>query len=222
MLASLACTLLACTPVRYPETARYARQYLEGFPAFVSPQAMVEPGTGAALSVFRARLADFRARVPSDVYGLLSTVPIWIEYREPGRAMAGYHGASWVASHHLNPDKARCIEIADLHAFAVALSGDSPMALVHELAHAYLDRGIRDARAVELAYTAAVRSGRYGHVRTRRGTVERAYALESVGEYFAEVTEAYFGDNDYEPFDRDELARFDPLGFALMRSVWGG
>jgi hypothetical protein len=221
LLASLAWMLLACAPARYPETARYTRQDLEGFPAFVSPRAMVEPETGAALAVFRVRLAAFRARLPSDVYGLLSTVPIWIEYREPGRAMAGYHGASWVASHRLNPDKARCIEIADLHAFAVALSGDSPMALVHELAHAYLDRAIRDAGAVEYAYASAVRSGRYDHVHTRRGTIERAYALESVGEYFAELTEAYFGDNDYEPFDRDELSRFDPPGFALMRSVWG-
>jgi hypothetical protein len=95
-------------------------------------------------------------------------------------APAGYHGASWVASHHLNPDKARCIEIADLHAFTVALTGDRPMALVHELAHAYLDRAVRDAGAVASAYDAAVRSGRYEHVRSRRGTVERAYALESV------------------------------------------
>ena len=36
-----------------------------------------------------------------------------------------------------------------------------------------------------------------------------------------ELTEAYFGKNDYYPFTRDELEEFDPKGFELMQEAWG-
>jgi hypothetical protein len=221
LLVFLASVLPGCLHPQL-ETSRYARHELDGFHILVSPQATVhDKETSEALSLLHAKLVEFRGRVPSAVYQSLCVVPIWIEYKEAGRAMAGYHGMKWVSSHGLNPDKARCIEIADLRAFVTALRGDKPMALVHELAHAYLDRVLGNRDPVTRAYTEAVRSGKYEHVRTRRGTVERAYALASVDEYFAELTEAYLGENDYEPFDRDGLARFDPQGFALMRSIWG-
>ena len=46
--------------------------------------------------------------------------------------------------------------------------------------------------------------------------------MNSPTEYFAELTEAYFGRNDYEPFDRSGLRAFDPLGYAVIESVWLG
>ena len=58
--------------------------------------------------------------------------------------MAGYHGAAWVRAHDLNPDKAQSIEIVDHLAFFRALAGPSPMAITHELAHAYCDRVLHD------------------------------------------------------------------------------
>ena len=49
----------------------------------------------------------------------------------------------------------------------------------------------------------------------------RHYALNNDEEYFAETTEAYFGKNDFFPFERAELKEFDPTGYALMEEVWG-
>jgi hypothetical protein len=221
LLGCLASVFLGCAHPHFTETSRYAGHDVEGFRVWVSPQAASRDETSQALSLLGTKLVEFRSRVSSTVYESLRVVPIWIEYDERDRAMAGYHGTKWVSEHRLNPDKARCIEIADLHAFVAALTGDKPMALVHELAHAYLDRVLGNRDAAERAYAEAVRSGKYEHVRTRRGTIERAYALASVDEYFAELTEAYLGENDYEPFDHDGLARFDPRGFALMQSSWG-
>jgi dipeptidyl-peptidase-4 len=40
-------------------------------------------------------------------------------------------------------------------------------------------------------------------------------------EYFAESTEAYFGRNDFFPFDRRELTRHDPEVEALLGKLWG-
>ena len=39
--------------------------------------------------------------------------------------------------------------------------------------------------------------------------------------YFAELSETYLGTNNYYPFDREELERFDKDGFNLMVEIWG-
>ena len=49
-----------------------------------------------------------------------------------------------------------------------------------------------------------------------RRSFARAYALTTPQEYFAEGTEAFFGRNDFFPYDRAELRRHDPdLNTAL-------
>jgi hypothetical protein len=40
-------------------------------------------------------------------------------------------------------------------------------------------------------------------------------------EYFAELSEAYFGKNDFYPFVRGELKVHDPVGYRLMEEAWG-
>ena len=37
---------------------------------------------------------------------------------------------------------------------------------------------------------------------------------------FAEISEAYFGTNDFYPFTRAELAAYDPVGYAMLEQVW--
>jgi dipeptidyl-peptidase-4 len=39
-------------------------------------------------------------------------------------------------------------------------------------------------------------------------------------EYFAEATEAYFGKNDFFPFNREELKAHDPLMHDLVGKLW--
>jgi Mlc titration factor MtfA (ptsG expression regulator) len=50
---------------------------------------------------------------------------------------------------------------------------------------------------------------------------DKAYAMTNPQEYFAENTEAFFGKNDFEPFDRAELKRTDPEMHALLAKLWG-
>jgi alpha-L-fucosidase 2 len=40
-------------------------------------------------------------------------------------------------------------------------------------------------------------------------------------EFFAEMTESYFGENDFFPFNRAELMTAEPEIFELMQAVWG-
>ncbi len=48
----------------------------------------------------------------------------------------------------------------------------------------------------------------------------RAYALSNPQEYFAETTEAFFGRNDFQPFDRAELQLLDPEMCTLLERLW--
>jgi hypothetical protein len=48
----------------------------------------------------------------------------------------------------------------------------------------------------------------------------RHYALTNHKEFFAEMTESYFGVNDFFPFNRAELRESEPEIYALLRDVW--
>jgi hypothetical protein len=40
-------------------------------------------------------------------------------------------------------------------------------------------------------------------------------------EYFAECTEAFFGANDFFPYNTEELKKHDPEMFEVLKQVWG-
>ncbi len=40
-------------------------------------------------------------------------------------------------------------------------------------------------------------------------------------EFFAEMTECYFGSNGFYPFGTGELKQAEPETFALMAAIWG-
>ena len=39
-------------------------------------------------------------------------------------------------------------------------------------------------------------------------------------EFFAELTEAYFGLNDYFPFKKSDLEQYDSVGYSMIEKVW--
>jgi hypothetical protein len=66
----------------------------------------------------------------------------------------------------------------------------------------------------------ALASGLYDSVERNDGSRESAYALKSHREFFAELSEAYFGRNDYFPFTRQQLRTFDPESFKVIAEAW--
>jgi hypothetical protein len=44
--------------------------------------------------------------------------------------------------------------------------------------------------------------------------------LDWLQEYFAELSEAYWGKNDFYPFTRSELLQHDPLGYEAVKRAW--
>jgi hypothetical protein len=39
-------------------------------------------------------------------------------------------------------------------------------------------------------------------------------------EYFAELTVAFLAENCTYPYQREDLRKHDPRGFALMKKIW--
>jgi Mlc titration factor MtfA (ptsG expression regulator) len=104
-----------------------------------------------------------------------------------------------------------------------------PNFALHELAHAFHNRVVKDSfdnAEVKAAYEHAKASGKYDkverwHGNSRPNTFERAYTMTNPMEYFAESTEAYFSRNDFFPFTREELKRHDPEIVPVLEKLWG-
>jgi len=74
---------------------------------------------------------------------------------------------------------------------------------------------------IEEAYEAALSAGIYEAVyRVGELLPVEAYANTNKQEYFAELTEAWFLENDYYPQNREELLKHDPLGAAAIEAAW--
>jgi hypothetical protein len=122
----------------------------------------------------------------------------------------------------MNPDKARCVEVANARNF-LKWTERQPWMALHELAHGYHHQFIKSGFGnveVQTAYDRAMKDRRYHSVARNNGRHEKAYAATSPIEYFAETTEAYFGTNDFYPFVRKELEQHAPDMFALLKKLW--
>ena len=99
---------------------------------------------------------------------------------------------------------------------------EQPMAVLHELSHAYHDQvlGFDDPRIVK-AWKQFVDSGKYKSVLHINGRQREHYALTNEKEFFAEMTETYFGMNDFYPFNSAELQRDEPEIYKLLQEIWG-
>ena len=187
-------------------------------------------GMERALELLRGQLKEIVRVVPASAVTELREVKLWFSPEYPGvRPTAEYHpDARWLREHGRNEAMARGIEFSNVRTFA-AESSRMPNFALHELAHAYQHRVLPDGYGnaeIKAAYERARASGLYDKVERSFGdggpnARERAYALSSPMEYFAEATEAFFSRNDFFPFNRAELKQHDPEMERLVAKLWG-
>lgn len=202
----------------------YFRRNVTGFTVLVCKEVLKHPAeANEALRELQEQAHRIVRVVPVQALAHLRRVRIWLEWENKPNGAAEYHpSAEWLRKHGFNPEKAGGIEINNARNFVKWSRGEQPWMLLHEMAHAYHHQVLcYDNPAVRIAYRHALRRGLYEQVEYIRGGKQRAYALTNEQEYFAELSEAYFGKNDFFPFVREDLARYDPVGFRVMRSTWG-
>jgi hypothetical protein len=162
--------------------------------------------------------------VPADKVERLRKIPIWLDLTHGLLTRPQYHpSANWLKDNGFDPTLAKCVHIPDARYFAEArFQYEQPCAVLHELAHAYHDQVLGfDDPQIEAAWHRFVESGRYKSVLNISGKMEPHYALTDQKEFFAEMTETFFGHNDFYPFNAAELRRDEPELFALLKRIWG-
>ena len=208
----------------YEPILNYTIRKIEGWTIYVNRILLNEKRKigRELLKLLRIKLYDIKRVVPKTALKELYKVPIWLEFANKQVLCACYHPSrEWLSEHGFNPEKAKSIEIGNANNF-INWSLHQPSMVLHELAHGYHHRVLGyDNPDIKLAYDKAVESGLYKSVLYCNGDNLQAYAINNDQEYFAEQTEAYFGTNDYYPFVKAELMKYDPLMYETLKKLWG-
>lgn len=204
--------------------AHYKPRQMHGFTVLVHPDVSAhQKEADAAFAELDKQLAAMLKVLPEKQLAELTKVRIWVEWENQNGLVAQFHpSAGWLRDNGYNPEKAGDVEISNIRKFVAWSRDTQPWMVMHEFAHAYHHHVLKfDHSATKSAFEQARDRKLYDKVKHVNGKEERGYAMTNPMEYFAELTEAYLGKNDFFPFERAELEKHDPAGFKLMKSVWG-
>ena len=206
----------------YEPISNYAIRKIEGWTIYVNKPLLNKKIGKDVLKLMRVKLYDINRVVPKLALKELHKVAIWLELDNRQVLCACYHPSKeWLSEHGFNPEKAKSVEIGNAKNF-INWTLHQPSMVLHELSHAYHHQVLGyDNPDVKSAYEKAVEAGLYKSVLYCNGDNHQAYALNNDQEYFAEQTEAYFGTNDYYPFVKAELMKYDSLMYETLKKLWG-
>lgn len=226
LLAAFLFPISNTSATSFDPTDRYETREIQGWTIcinkrFLQDQRDLSKNTIALLD---HQLFQVVHTLPFHAVAKLRKVVIWVEESESHHPCMAYHpDAAWLRAHDMNPDKARCVEIANARNF-ISWTREQPWMVLHELAHAYhhqfLNRGFENVE-IATAFETAKTEKRYVAVLHHDGKTVPAYAETNPMEYFAESTEAFFGANDFYPFVRAELKTHDSPMYDLLLKLWG-
>jgi hypothetical protein len=220
----LACCWLACTALPATALEGWTDRTIGGWQVHCDAgcSGSGEPELERAFARVLAEQIATLARLPAAARALIAPVEIFVSSGTHRAFGAQHHpSAAWLASHGYPAAFARNVEICNWREFTTLVQ-EQPFCLLHEMAHAYQDRRPQIDAAIHTAFIHAQSSALYQAVtHLHRPGLVQAYALSNEHEYFAELSEAYFGVNDFFPYDRDELRAYDPDGFSMIELAWG-
>jgi hypothetical protein len=220
------------TPIRAADTAEASKpashtvRQIEGWTVLVDDRLLEPPDEtrGArALKMLEAKLTDIASVVKPQPLAKLRAVTIVIDLSHGKLRTMQYHpSAGWLRENGYATNLAKCVHIpraADLP--TPRNINEQPWVVLHELAHAYHDQVLGfDEPQILRAFENFKQSGHGDAALLYDGKRVRHYGLTNQKEFFAEMTEAYFGLNDFFPFNRAELMTTEPEIYELLVSIW--
>ena len=182
---------------------------VEGWPVFFEPVLFEgeHKETGEkALKALANHLYKIKLIVPEERLKELQKLEIRVELHNKRLGAMQYHPSEgWLKRNGHDPSMVK-----------------QPWVILHELAHAYHDQVLGfDHKGIIEAYQRGKKNESYDKVLLYTGRRVKHYAMTNHKEFFAELTEAYFGMNDFYPFVRAEIKEHDPETFKLLEEIWG-
>jgi hypothetical protein len=234
LLSGAALSLVLClsshgagSPEEAPKPASRTDRQIEGWTVRIDDRLLLEENRELGVRILKSlerRLADIKAVVRPMRLEQLQKVRIVLDMTHGKLVPMQYHPeAEWLKENGYAEDLAKCVHIpqaADL--LEARQINEQPWVILHELAHAFHDQvlGFDDARILDV-FKLYKDSGRGEKALLITGKRVRHYGLTDHKEFFAEMTEAYFGSNDFFPFNRAELMTAEPEIHGLIKDVWG-
>ncbi len=176
-----------------------------------------------ALKFLEAKLVEIKAVVPAERVKELQTVTIVFDLSCGKLGAMQYHpDAGWLKANGFPTDLAKCVHLPRAADVATRRNiNEQPWVILHELAHAYHDQFLSfDESRVIAAYEQFKKSGHGDAALLYNGKRVKHYGLTNHKEFFAEMTESFFGVNDFFPFNRAELMEVEPELFELLTKIW--
>lgn len=208
----------------YDPISAYKIEYIHGFSILISPEVLRhKQEAGELIHELDFQLGEIVRVMPYKPLSAIRKVQIWVEWNNRVNGAAEFHSSrKWLINNGYNPKKVGCVELSNVKNFINWSRDTQPWIVLHELAHAYQHFRLKNKQAlIDATYKQAVDMKLYDSVDYISGTKKTAYAIKNQKEYFAELSESYFGRNDYYPYTRNELMVHDPKGYSLMVQVWG-
>ncbi len=206
-------------------TSRTERK-LEGWTIRVDDRLLKGPDEALGIKCLRfleGKLSDIKVVVPEDKLKKLQAVAIVLDLTHGNLGPMQYHpSAGWLKANGYSTDLARCVHLPRATDLPTKRNiNEQPWVILHELAHAYHDQVLDfEEPRIKEAYEKYKKSGHGDKALLFNGNRVKHYGLTNHKEFFAEMTEAYFGVNDFFPFNRGELKDAEPEIFELMKHVW--
>ncbi len=204
----------------------HTERKLEGWTVRVDDRLLKAPDDELgkrALKFLENKLSEIKVVVPEDKVRKLQTVTIVLDLTHGNLGPMQYHpSADWLKGNGYSTDLAKCVHLPRAADLATKRNiNEQPWVILHELAHAYHDQllGFDEPRVKE-AFEKYKKSGRGEKALLYNGNRVKHYALTNHKEFFAEMTESYFGANDFFPFNRAEMKESEPEIYELMAHVW--
>lgn len=176
-----------------------------------------------AMAFLEAKLFDITMVVSEPTLSNLRKVRIVLDLECGKLGSMQYHpSADWLTSNGYPADLEKCVHLPRAADVATRRNiNEQPWVILHELAHAYHDQvlGFEEPKIMD-AYKAYKASGHGDATLLFNGERVKHYALTDQKEFFAEMTESYFGCNDFYPFTRAELKTSEPALYELLHKIW--
>ena len=236
-LFATVCALAACTTLFAaaseekkeppPLPTEHETRDVEGWSVRVDKRLLDEKNADLgkrALRVLSNALYDLKVVVNPEKVKRLQQVPLWLDLTHGKLTSMQYHpGAGWLKANGYSEELAKCVHIPDAARFVSPRElHEQPWAVLHELAHSYHDQVLGfDDKDIKDAWKKFKESKKYESVLHIRGMMTKHYALTDQMEFFAEMSESYFGASDFYPFNNAELKREEPELHALLVKIWG-
>ena len=199
---------------------RYTALQVVGWEVCIESALLADEQGDAVLALLTQDLNQVVDRLEEDVVYWLQDVRIWVELESDWQGAVYHPSADWLQENGYPTHWAESIQIANAANY-LSWTSIQPAIVLHELSHAWHHQHVGyNSPGIISAYDAAMESGIYDDVAYAGGGTAEAYAKTNALEYFAELSEAWFWQNDFYPFTREELLAFDPLGAEAVESAW--